>query len=378
MRIIHARNVHEALAEGLRHLKLFGTWEDSRAGRVRVSPHPVMTVYYCPTERVLFWPQRDANPFFHLMEALWMLAGRNDLAWLERFNTNMRSFSDDGEILHGAYGHRWLHHFQRKNLGDAETYRDFNQLDEVVGLLRRSIRSRRAVIQMWDCQADLDQFEELGSKDTPCNTHIYLAVRNGRLDMTTMSRSHDIIWGAYGANAVHFSFLQEYLAARLALGVGLLYQFSNNYHAYEPVFNRCEEIGDVAERNPLEPVDVNTFCCPYHGDVVFSLPLVEDLPRFESELWSFMENDRYHEVEQPANRILKHASIVRKAYLDWKETRDADACIKLLRDNSPSDPDGEEDEPKDVARRWDFELACVEWLERRKQRQGQKSSDAQS
>ena len=32
-----------------------------------------------PTKELLFDPDRDANPFFHFMEGLWMLAGFNDL-----------------------------------------------------------------------------------------------------------------------------------------------------------------------------------------------------------------------------------------------------------------------------------------------------------
>jgi thymidylate synthase len=52
------------------------------------------------------------------------------------------------------------------------------------------------------------------------------------LDLTVLCRSNDVVWGAYGANAVHFSVLQEYLAGRIGVDVGVMYQFSNNYHGY--------------------------------------------------------------------------------------------------------------------------------------------------
>jgi hypothetical protein len=58
------------------------------------------------------------------------------------------------------------------------------------------------------------------------------------LDMTVCCRSNDIVWGAYGANIVHFSFLQEYIAGRLGMNVGTLYQFSNNWHGYMDVLER--------------------------------------------------------------------------------------------------------------------------------------------
>src|SRR6185369_13562421 len=107
MREITVHNVNQALMEGLHWLLAVGEKEDSRNGLVLVSPVPVMTTYLRPCQRVLFSPMRDANPFFHLMEALWMLAGRDDLAWPLYFNSKFGAYSDNGVTVHGAYGHRW-------------------------------------------------------------------------------------------------------------------------------------------------------------------------------------------------------------------------------------------------------------------------------
>jgi hypothetical protein len=41
-----------------------------------------------------------------------------------------------------------------------------------------------------------------------------------------------MIWGAYGANAVHMSVLQEYIAAALELEMGPYYQVSDSFHIY--------------------------------------------------------------------------------------------------------------------------------------------------
>ena len=75
MKVIHARNVNDAVVKGAELLKAGGLTQDSRAGGTLEYPEPVCTVYERPLERVLFDAIRDANPFFHLMEALWMLAG---------------------------------------------------------------------------------------------------------------------------------------------------------------------------------------------------------------------------------------------------------------------------------------------------------------
>ena len=104
MKVLSVRNVHEALPRALKLLQQQGIERPSRNGPVLQAPWPVTTVYQNPLERVVFWPERDANPFFHLYESLWMLAGRNDIAPLTRYAKNMANYSDDGETQHGAYG----------------------------------------------------------------------------------------------------------------------------------------------------------------------------------------------------------------------------------------------------------------------------------
>jgi len=212
---IVARNVNHALCDGLWWLKTSGIKSDSRNGPVLRSPGPVITHYKRPEERILWLHERDANPFFHLMESIWMLAGRNDLEFLEIFNSNMKNYAEPAGYFHGAYGKRW--------------FLWQNQLYAIAQELTRDPNSRRAVLQMWDCSLDLGNTT---AKDLPCNTHVYFEVRNQSLDMTVCNRSNDAVWGAYGANAVHFSFLQQFLAESLGLEQGVYNQFSNNFHVY--------------------------------------------------------------------------------------------------------------------------------------------------
>ncbi len=71
-----------------------------------------------------------------------------------------------------------------------------------------------------------------GGKDVPCNTQAYFDTLGGKLNMTVTCRSNDVVWGAYGANAVHFSILHEYVALASGAEQGVYRQFSNNYHSY--------------------------------------------------------------------------------------------------------------------------------------------------
>ena len=112
MHVINASNINHAFRQGLGLLLSYaGDKGTSRNGTVIRVPEPVTTVYAQPRLRVLQNKVRNANPFFHLMEAMWMLAGRNDLKFVKVFNTRMGTYTDDGVTQPAAYGHRWRQHF---------------------------------------------------------------------------------------------------------------------------------------------------------------------------------------------------------------------------------------------------------------------------
>lgn len=237
MRVLQVRNVHEGLPRGLQLLDQIGIKRDSRNGPVIVAPYPVTTVYGCPNEKVIFWPERNANPFFHLYESLWMLAGRNDVAPLERYVKNSINYSDDGKTLHGAYGYRWRReftHFSRQ----AGVKSD--QLEVIANRLKENPDDRRCILQMWDARIDLGK----EGKDFPCNTiATFQRGFEGELNLTVFCRSNDIIWGCYGANAVQFGTLLEYMALWVGCPIGVYNQVSVNYHAYDnEVWKQVEKV----------------------------------------------------------------------------------------------------------------------------------------
>src|ERR1035437_892492 len=111
MKVLEVRNVNDALAAGLQYLIAEGLPEKSRNGPVLVAPGPVTTVYLKPLERVLYSATRDANPLFHLMESIWMIAGRNEIDFPCQFNKGYGQYSDDGKTMWDAYGWRWRNFF---------------------------------------------------------------------------------------------------------------------------------------------------------------------------------------------------------------------------------------------------------------------------
>lgn len=331
MLTITARNVNDAWYQAKQILNQSHLVRPSRVGEVWEFSSPVTTEYLRPTERVLFDPVRNANPYFHIFEAMWMLAGRNDVAWLSQFNPRMKEFSDDGKTFHGAYGHRWRVAFDMDG-GAEDGYAD--QLPKIVKMLKKSQEERRAVLCMWNPIWDLDRPDV---KDVPCNDIVFFKIREGKLTMTVCCRSNDIAWGCYAANAVHFSFLQEYMAAMIGVPVGTYWQVSDSWHAYT---ERWYNLGGFNNQqyNPYDgswPVTVEPF------------PLVSNPETFDEEvkLWC-------NTLGQGSERFSNHffSYVLHPLYMSWKVYKEDELNAAYFFAKT--------------CRATDWSLAATQWLDR--------------
>jgi thymidylate synthase len=289
---IYGRNVPEAYLEGLWKLQVSGVEEDSRNGPVLTIAHPVMLEIERPWERVLFDPVRDANPFFHVMEFVWMMAGSNDAEWIAQFNKRMLEYSDDG-VLRGAYGWRW---------------KNGHQIEAAVRLLRDNPNTRQCVLQMWDFLYDGPR---ASTSDRPCNTHIYFRTTpEGRLDMTVCNRSNDFFWGMLGSNAVHFTMLHELMASATGFLIGEYRVFSNNLHVYKEMPGFDEKFNHRVKHDPYTYDDVRT------------QPLLDQGENFEDFMADAYQMVEYgFEFEYQTEWFRTVASPIHDAYLD-KSNRD--------------------------------------------------------
>lgn len=329
MKVLEVRNVQEALPAGLDYLRREGVERDSRNGPVLVAPGPVTTVFREPRERVIFWPERDANPFFHLAESLWMLAGRDDVAYPAQFVKRMRDFSDDGKIFHGAYGFRWRNHFLLEvedPPAGAAGYSSIDQIESIILMLTRNPDDRRCVLQMWDATVDLGR----KGKDIPCNTQAYFSRGgDGELNMTVCCRSNDMIWGAYGANAVHFSYLQEYIAAGIGCEVGRYWQMSNNYHAYADLFEKLEPLADRAP-DPFRTKE--DFFYDVVADPMTPFPLVSTpLKQWRQDLAMFLDEGVVIGLRDPFfRRVATPMLLAHRAYQENTGEERYEKALEIL------------------------------------------------
>tara|TARA_R110000772_G_scaffold104981_1_gene206540 strand:- start:78 stop:1103 length:1026 start_codon:yes stop_codon:yes gene_type:complete len=333
MHVVQSRNANKMYPEALRSLRTYGRTAQSRNGPVTKFPGPCTFLFRNPTERVVFWQKRDANPFFHLLEALWMLAGRNDVAYPASIVSTMTNFSDDGETYNGAYGYRWRRHF------------GYDQIARVIENLRLNPECRRQVISMWDGHHDLG----LASKDIPCNLQALFSVNeDGELDMTVTNRSNDLVWGALGANVVHFSILQEFIARALGRAVGQYWQVSNNMHLYTEKHTELLTALEPMEANPLTGFETPD---PYSSGTVQPFPLMTvDYRTWLQDLEMWQREGVVLGLRDPFFRTVAHPmAMAHKAWKENKGQRRYDVALEIL----------------ERVQATDWRLAGREWIRRR-------------
>ena len=230
--------VNDALPDLARHV-LDGDELGSRKGeRVLERLHQQITLTE-PWDRYPRLGLRKASLPAQIAEAMWILAGRNDVEWLSYYLPRAAEFSDDGKTWRGGYGPRL-----RRYGGSG-----VDQLAHVVNVLHADPTSRRAVFAIYDADVDTKP-----GKDIPCNDIITFQSRLGKLHAHVFVRSNDLMWGWSGINAFEWSVLQEVIAGILGIEVGTLTFSISSLHAYDRHWGKLRKIG-AAYPVPEEHLD---------------------------------------------------------------------------------------------------------------------------
>ncbi len=171
-----------------------------------------VTVLQRPLHAISYPYGRRFNYFGMLAESFWLLSDIEDVETMSVWNDSLKHYSDDGNILYGAYGKR---------------LNRFASIEKAIQLLRQDHNTRQVVI-------DIFENRDLGaiSKDIPCNTQIMFKIRNEKLNLSVMNRSNDIHLGLMGVNIPQFSLLLQYVAARVGVDLGTQTHFSDSLHLY--------------------------------------------------------------------------------------------------------------------------------------------------
>lgn len=202
-----------------------------------------------PNRRMLISESRAGNVFAQVAETLWVLAGRNDLKWLEEYIPSVRKWSDDGRTWRAGYGPRlrkW-----RKPISPMQ-YGWVDQVEEVYAKLNKDPDTRQAIISIWDPALDWVK----GSKDYPCNNWLHFVIRNGALHLNVAVRSNDAVFGFSHADFFGWSVLQQLMASWLNVSVGTMTWNATSYHIYAKHYEKARAIvkeyrGDQSHFNSM-------------------------------------------------------------------------------------------------------------------------------
>ena len=129
---------------------------------------------------------------------------------------------------------------ERGNWSYTYHQRMVNQLPFIIRELTRNPSSRRAVMS-------IRTNDDINSDDPACLQSIQFLIRNDKLDMKVLFRSNDACKAAF-MNMFALICLQERIADKLGVGVGVYTHRANSYHCYERDFGLldgyCKRIED--------------------------------------------------------------------------------------------------------------------------------------
>ena len=158
---------------------------------------------------------RNPSKSYMLAELLWYLNGSRDTTWISRFAPYWSKISDNGITANSAYGYLIKYRYE------------FDQLNQVIKLLKHYPNSRRAVINLnWANPMVLK------TKDEPCTIALQFYIREEKLHCTAMMRSNDI-WTGLPYDIVYFTLLQKLVADALDKEYGSYTHFATSLHLYE-------------------------------------------------------------------------------------------------------------------------------------------------
>ncbi|EPN9381215.1 thymidylate synthase [Cronobacter malonaticus] len=181
-----------------------------------------------------------------LGELLWYLSAQNDLTFISHFIPRYDLSAEDDGRIHGGYGPRL---FNMRGL--------YNQIENVVGLLREKSPTRRAVIQLFDAS---DLVPENPAKreytDIPCTISLQFIVRDEELHLFVCMRSNDAFKGLTH-DIFSFTMIQEIVARLIGCKLGHYNHFVSSMHLYETDLKKViklQEEGFMSTHSIMEPM----------------------------------------------------------------------------------------------------------------------------
>ncbi|MDB5281952.1 MAG: thyA, partial [Bacteroidota bacterium] len=167
-----------------------------------------------PTSR-LSRTETKGKLFSALGELMWYLSKDKKLDFIKHYIIHYETESFDGETIYGGYGPRLFNMHEK-----------YNQVNNIIELLKQKPNSRRAVIQLFDAVDISQDFKEI-----PCTCTLQFMIRNKKLHMHVSMRSNDAYWGL-PHDVFVFTMMQEIIARTLNVDLGIYSHSVGSLHLY--------------------------------------------------------------------------------------------------------------------------------------------------
>lgn len=301
--------------------------EVSPRGQLTKEITPVSITIKNPKKRVIPSNVRKLNFGFMCAELIWILSGSDSVDFIGHYNSQWKTYSDDGVTLNGAYGKRifsWNAGIRKVDIvetsenGDTNETNEYrqvviNQFNEAYNQLRNDPDTRQATIVLFDPFKDYRV-----TKDKPCTNLLRFMIRDGKLNMTTFMRSNDV-WFGYPYDVFNFTMLQEIMASLLNIEVGTYTHIADSFHIYEMHFEKALEV--ISEhQTPLYNNDIVDLKVNVDElqDVFNNIFNIEALTREDASIELSTIVEKLNEIE---NEYLKSLTAVLALYNFRKHSR---------------------------------------------------------
>lgn len=192
-----------------------------------------------PTTNEIYFPNRKISEKYANAELEWYWSGNNSCEDIGKYAKMWLSLTDDGKTNNSAYGYI-LH----KKYG-------FDQLQQIIELLKKDSTSRRAVLNISD-----PTINRITTKDMQCTIALQFLIRNEKLEMTVYMRSNDVFFGL-PYDYIYFVSLGEYVSKQLNIEFAKYIHHATSMHMYLRDLDKFKkhdqishlEVEDIVRRN---------------------------------------------------------------------------------------------------------------------------------
>lgn len=164
------------------------------------------------------FPFRSISKKYSEAELKWYWSADNKCETIGKYAKMWLRLTDDGLTNNSAYGYILF-----KKYG-------FNQLEQIIELLKLDKNTRRAVLNISD-----PAINRITTKDMQCTVAIQFLIRNDKLNMTVYMRSNDVYFGL-PYDYIFFESLHQYVAYslnKLKIKIGTYTHITTSLHMYE-------------------------------------------------------------------------------------------------------------------------------------------------